>query len=57
MVTGAGHTNEIRGIVATPDRAYSLGLDKCLRTFQPATNEFEYVTTHFSDGRVTYVSP
>ena len=41
LVSGAVHTNGVCAIVATPDRVYSLGLDKNLKTFQTATNEYK----------------
>ena len=40
LVSGPGHTNMVCSIIATPDRLYSLGLDKSFRTIQAATNEF-----------------
>lgn len=43
LVAGSGHTNEVCGIVPTADRVFTLGLDKSLKSFQPSTNEFEYV--------------
>ena len=34
-------------IIATPDKLYSLGLDKSFRTIQAATNEFWLVLENF----------
>lgn len=42
LVSGAQlHKNCVASIEATPERLYSLGLDKALKTFQCSTNEFE----------------
>ena len=41
LVSGQAHTNCINTIQATPDKVYSLGLDKSFKTIQAATNEFE----------------
>ena len=41
LVTGQGHTNCVATIEATPDKLYSLGLDKSLKSFLASTNEFE----------------
>ena len=41
LVSGAVHTNQVSCIVATPEKLYSLGLDKSFKTIQAATNEFE----------------
>jgi len=40
LVSGSVHTNQVCSIVATPDKLYSLGLDKSFKTIQAATNEF-----------------
>lgn len=47
LVSGQGHTNMVCSIIATPDRLYSLGLDKSFRTIQAATNEFWLVLENF----------
>lgn len=41
MVAGKPHTNSVEVLEATPDRVYSLGLDKSLRTINPSSNEFD----------------
>ena len=40
LVSGQVHTNEVHCIAATPSRLYSLGLDKTLKSFEAANNEF-----------------
>ena len=47
LVSGQGHTNMVCSIIATPDKLYSLGLDKSFRTIQAATNEFWLVLGNF----------
>lgn len=39
-VSGAAHTAEVCSMVATPDKLYTLGLDKSFKTALTATNEF-----------------
>ena len=41
LVSGQVHTNQVSCIVATPEKLYTLGLDKSFKTIQAATNEFE----------------
>ena len=41
LVSGQGHTNMIASLQATPNTLYSMGMDKYLKSFQTATNEFE----------------
>ena len=43
LVSGQVHTNQVSCIVATPEKLYTLGLDKSFKTIQAATNEFEWV--------------
>lgn len=40
LVSGAGHTNLVCSLVATPEAIYSLGLDKNWKAISTATNEF-----------------
>lgn len=51
LVSGPGHTNMVCSIIATPDRLYSLGLDKSFRTIQAATNEFWLVLVNLQKSR------
>ena len=41
LVSGQGHTNCVAAIEATPDKLFSLGLDKQFKSFSASTNEFE----------------
>lgn len=41
LVSGQVHTNQVSCIVATPEKLYTLGLDKSFKTIQAATNEFD----------------
>ena len=41
LMGGAGHTSLVKTLVATPDRLFSLGLDKTLKSASTSTNEYK----------------